>query len=88
MKLDQEIKAQLAQYLELLEGDVVLKLSAGADEASQEMTELVDEIAKMSPRITVERTELSRTPSFSVNRVGEDTGVTFAGTPLGHNLLH
>ncbi|OMC63125.1 alkyl hydroperoxide reductase subunit F [Paenibacillus odorifer] len=86
MKLDQEIKAQLAQYLELLEGDVVLKLSAGADEASQEMTELVDEIAKMSPRITVERTELSRTPSFSVNRVGEDTGVTFAGTPLGHEF--
>ena len=86
MKLDQEIKAQLAQYLELLEGDVVLKVSAGTDEASEEMVALVDEIAKMSSRITVERTELSRTPSFSVNRVGEDTGVTFAGTPLGHEF--
>ncbi|MNO15932.1 NADH dehydrogenase [compost metagenome] len=86
MKLDQEIKAQLAQYLELLEGDVVLKISAGTDEASQEMEALVDEIAKMSARITVEKTELPRTPSFSVNRVGEDTGVTFAGTPLGHEF--
>ncbi|KAA1188659.1 alkyl hydroperoxide reductase subunit F [Paenibacillus sp. B2(2019)] len=86
MKLDQEIKAQLAQYLELLEGDVVLKISAGSDEASQEMEALVDEIAKMSARITVEKTELPRTPSFSVNRVGEDTGVTFAGTPLGHEF--
>jgi alkyl hydroperoxide reductase subunit F len=86
MKLDQEIKAQLAQYLELLEGDVVLKISAGNDEASQEMEALVDEIAKMSARITVEKTELPRTPSFSVNRVGEDTGVTFAGTPLGHEF--
>ncbi|HEY4430979.1 MAG TPA: alkyl hydroperoxide reductase subunit F, partial [Paenibacillus sp.] len=35
---------------------------------------------------TVEKTELPRTPSFSVNRVGEDTGVTFAGTPLGHEF--
>ncbi|KTD84467.1 alkyl hydroperoxide reductase subunit F [Paenibacillus etheri] len=86
MKLDQEIKAQLAQYLELLEGDVVLKISAGSDEASQEMEALVDEIAKMSARIMVEKTELPRTPSFSVNRVGEDTGVTFAGTPLGHEF--
>ncbi|WP_339798757.1 alkyl hydroperoxide reductase subunit F [Paenibacillus sp. FSL R5-0744] len=86
MKLDQEIKAQLAQYLELLEGDVVLKISAGSDEASQEMEALVDEIAKMSARITVEKTELPRTPSFSVNRVCEDTGVTFAGTPLGHEF--
>ncbi|MEK5399427.1 alkyl hydroperoxide reductase subunit F [Paenibacillus sp. FSL K6-2859] len=86
MKLDQEIKAQLAQYLELLEGDVVLKISAGTDEASEEMEALVDEIAKMSARITVEKTELPRTPSFSVNRVGEDTGVTFAGTPLGHEF--
>lgn len=86
MKLDQEIKAQLAQYLELLEGDVVLKISAGSDEASQEMEALVDEIAKMSARIKVEKIELPRTPSFSVNRVGEDTGVTFAGTPLGHEF--
>lgn len=86
MKLDQEIKAQLAQYLELLEGDLVLKVSAGSDEASQEMVALVDELTNMSTRITAERTELSRTPSFSVNRVGEDTGVTFAGTPLGHEF--
>jgi alkyl hydroperoxide reductase subunit F len=42
MSLDQEIKSQLAQYLELLEGDVVLKVSAGSDEASEEMTQLVN----------------------------------------------
>ncbi|MGX1262272.1 alkyl hydroperoxide reductase subunit F [Rossellomorea marisflavi] len=27
-----------------------------------------------------------RTPSFSVNRIGEDTGITFAGVPLGHEF--
>jgi len=86
MALDHEIKAQLEQYLQLLEGDIVLKVSAGSDEASQEMLALVDELASMSTKITVEKTQLSRTPSFSVNRVGEDTGVTFAGTPLGHEF--
>lgn len=86
MTLDQEIKDQLAQYLGLLEGNVVLKVSAGTDEASQEMLALVNELASMSSLITVENTTLARTPSFSVNRVGEDTGVTFAGTPLGHEF--
>lgn len=86
MALDQDIKSQLEQYLQLLEGDIVLKVSAGSDDASSEMLSLVEELAGMSSRITVEKTRLSRTPSFSVNRVGEDTGVTFAGTPLGHEF--
>ncbi|GGH39391.1 alkyl hydroperoxide reductase subunit F [Paenibacillus segetis] len=86
MALDQEIKNQLKQYLELLESDIVLKVSAGSDEASAEMLALVDELASMSSKITLEKTQLTRTPSFSVNRVGEDTGVTFAGTPLGHEF--
>lgn len=86
MTLDQDLKTQLAQYLQLLEGDVVLKVSAGSDDASEQMLALVDEIASMSARITVERAQLSRTPSFSVNRVGEDTGVIFAGSPLGHEF--
>lgn len=86
MALDQELKNQLAQYLDLLEGEVVLKVSAGSDKASEEMLELINEIASMSSQIKVEHTSLSRTPSFSVNRVGEETGITFAGTPLGHEF--
>lgn len=86
MTLDQEIKNQLAQYLQLLEGAVVLKVSAGEDAASEDMLALVNELAGMSSQITVERTQLSRTPSFSVNRPGEDTGIAFAGTPLGHEF--
>ncbi|WGU95085.1 alkyl hydroperoxide reductase subunit F [Paenibacillus dendritiformis] len=86
MTLDQEIKNQLAQYLQLLEGAVVLKVSAGEDAASEDMLALVNEIAGMSSKITVERTQLSRTPSFSVNRPDEDTGIIFAGTPLGHEF--
>lgn len=84
--LDANIKAQLAQYLEMMEGDVLLKVSVGEDKVSHEMMELVNELATMSSRITVEKVNLERTPSFSVNRVGEDTGITFAGIPLGHEF--
>ena len=86
MILDADIKQQLNQYLELLEGDIVLKVSAGNDDVSKDVLALVEEISSMSSHITVEKTELERTPSFSVNRVGEDTGITFAGLPLGHEF--
>lgn len=86
MALDPEIKSQLSQYLQLLESDIVLKVSVGSDKVSNETLALVEELASMSPKIKVEKTELQRTPSFSVNRVGEDSGVTFAGVPLGHEF--
>ncbi len=86
MALDAEMKVQLSQYLQLLESDIVLKVSAGDDKASQETLELLDELAAISSRITVEKATLERTPSFSVNRGQEDTGVVFAGVPLGHEF--
>ncbi|SMF19509.1 alkyl hydroperoxide reductase subunit F [Paenibacillus barengoltzii] len=86
MKLDADIKQQLEQYLQLLEGNVLLKVSAGTDAVSNDMMDLVNELSTMSDKITVEQTSLPRTPSFSVNRVGEDTGITFAGVPLGHEF--
>ncbi|MEB6549986.1 alkyl hydroperoxide reductase subunit F [Heyndrickxia sporothermodurans] len=86
MILEADIKAQLNQYLQLLENDVLLKVSAGSDKLSHDMLALVDELATMSPKIKVEKTTLERTPSFSVNRIGEDTGVAFAGIPLGHEF--
>jgi len=81
MALDATIKAQLEQYLALLEGDIVIKLSAGSDAVSLEMEALVTEIASMSSKITVETAQLPRTPSFQIgNRV------TFAGVPMGHEF--
>ncbi|WP_068677606.1 alkyl hydroperoxide reductase subunit F [Oceanobacillus sp. Castelsardo] len=84
--LDAEIKQQLEQYLGLLENDVQLKVSTSSDKTSKEVLELVDELASISTKIKVEHTQLERTPSFSVNRIGEDTGITFAGVPLGHEF--
>ncbi|MGN7469225.1 alkyl hydroperoxide reductase subunit F [Brevibacillus sp. SAFN-007a] len=86
MILDAEIKAQLAQYLQLMEGEVLLKYSAGSDSVSRDMLLLLEELATMSQKIKLEEASMERTPSFSVNRIGEDTGVTFAGVPLGHEF--
>ncbi|ANP79631.1 alkyl hydroperoxide reductase subunit F [Bacillus cereus] len=86
MILDADIKTQLSQYLQLMENDILLKVSAGDDNVSKDMLALVDELATMSSKITVEKVELERTPSFSVNRTDEDTGVVFAGIPLGHEF--
>lgn len=84
--LDANIKKQLEQYLQLMENEVLLKVSVGDDKVSKDMLELVEELANMSPKIKYEKTTLERTPSFSVNRPGEDTGIVFAGLPLGHEF--
>ncbi|MBO1915447.1 hypothetical protein J4G37_62780, partial [Microvirga sp. 3-52] len=60
--LEPDIKAQLAQYLEMMENDVLLKVSTGSDNVSNVMNGLMDELSSMSPRIKVEKTELERTP--------------------------
>src|SRR5690625_280738 len=86
MILEPEMKQQLAQYLELLEGEILLKVSTDSDKTSKDMVALVDELASMSSKITIEHTVLERTPSFSVNRPDEDTGIVFAGIPLGHEF--
>lgn len=84
--LDADIKAQLAQYLELLENPIVLKPSVGEDEDSQKLLQFVEEIAAMSTKITVEAGTSEKVPSFSVDRPEEATGIVFAGIPLGHEF--
>lgn len=86
MILDTEIKNQLSEYLKLMEGNILIKLSVGSDNISKDMTDLVEELASMSSLIKVERAELPRTPSFSINREDEETGIVFAGIPLGHEF--
>ncbi len=81
MALDTQIKAQLEQYLALMEGNIVIKVCAGTDSVSKEMLDLVNEIAAMSPKISAETAQLVRTPSFQIG-----DRVTFAGVPMGHEF--
>jgi NADH-dependent peroxiredoxin subunit F len=86
MILDIEIKNQLAEYLKLIENDIRILASVGDDSVSEDIIALVEELASMSSKIKLERTKLPRTPSFRINRMNEDVGVTFAGVPLGHEF--
>lgn len=86
MILDVEIRNQLQEYLKLLEGDIHITLSVSEDENSKEMLGLMDELVHLSSRIKIEKGVLERTPSFTVDKPSEKTGITFAGVPLGHEF--
>ncbi len=86
MILDSEIRNQLNDYLKLMEGDIKITLSVGEDENSKDMTALVDELVTMSEKIKIEKGVLKRTPSFTLDRPDLETGIVFAGVPLGHEF--
>lgn len=86
MALEENIITSLKQYMQLLEGPVVFRVSVGNDATSQDMLNLVNEIASLSPLLSVEKVLLDRTPSFEVSRPNDVNGLFFAGIPLGHEF--
>ncbi len=84
--LSTELKEQLKQYLSLVENNIVIKQHIGDNYASSEVKELIDEVTSLSDKIKVEDALFERVPCLSINRIGEDTGVLFAGVPLGHEF--
>ncbi|MEC5216591.1 alkyl hydroperoxide reductase subunit F [Actimicrobium sp. GrIS 1.19] len=86
--LDTNLKTQLNAYLEKIVFPIELTASVNDSDAAREMTALLQEIASMSPRITLveRRDDSQRAPSFAINRVGSDMGIRFAGIPLGHEF--
>ena len=88
MALDITIKNQLKDYMARLVNPI--KLLANLDEtaSSQEMLEMLEEVASLSEKITLNK-EINvskRIPSFEVNRETDVTGITFAGIPSGHEF--
>lgn len=84
--LDNETKKNLAQYLELIEAPIRFSLSVDETEASQQTLAFVNEVAAMSEKISVEKKQLLRTPSFEINSLQNESGIAFAGVPLGHEF--
>ena len=86
--LDANIKQQLQAYMEKLQEPIELVAAYDDGKKSQELRELLEEIASMSDKISLREDgnpELRR-PSFAINRVGTDIGVSFAGIPMGHEF--
>ncbi len=86
--LDDTLKTQLKAYLERLTRPVELVASLDDSEASRELRELLADIRALSDKITViEKNDAPvRKPSFQITNPGSDTGVRFAGVPLGHEF--
>jgi len=86
--LDAGLKAQLQGYLERLTRPVELEASPDESEASGRMMELLNEIASLSPLVTVAAAGAGDppTPSFALRRRGGESQVRFAGIPLGHEF--
>ncbi|HZY19369.1 MAG TPA: alkyl hydroperoxide reductase subunit F [Ramlibacter sp.] len=88
--LDASLKAQLAAYLQRISQPVEITAVLDDTPASREMQALLRDIAEASPLVRVTETREPggphRTPSFAVNRPGENHGPRFAGLPMGHEF--
>ncbi|MBZ0335283.1 alkyl hydroperoxide reductase subunit F [Marinobacter sp. AL4B] len=86
--LDANIKQQLNAYMDKLQQPIELVAAYDDSDKSKELKELLDELASMSDKISLRDEESAevRRPSFAINRVGSDVGVSFAGIPMGHEF--
>ncbi|MEQ5843065.1 alkyl hydroperoxide reductase subunit F [Paraburkholderia acidicola] len=86
--LDANLKTQLKTYLEKLTRPIELVASVDDSAKSQELLALLNDIASLSARVTVieRRGDEERKPSFSIGEPGKDTGIRFAGIPMGHEF--
>ncbi|MFC4762563.1 alkyl hydroperoxide reductase subunit F [Dyella koreensis] len=85
--LDADLKTPLKAYLEKVTHPIELVASLDDSAKSQELLELLQDIASLSDQVSLDRNgNDARKPSFAINRVGTDVGVRFAGIPLGHEF--
>ena len=85
--LDSNIQTQLSGYLERLQQPIELIASLDDQPASQEMRELLTEIAALNGKVSVRFDGRdTRRPSFQITPQGADMGVRFAAIPMGHEF--
>ncbi|NDC61189.1 MAG: alkyl hydroperoxide reductase subunit F [Betaproteobacteria bacterium] len=85
--LDTALKTQLQAYLQNLRHPIRLIASLDRSEHSADMRALLNEIASLSDKVSVDESgQHARKPSFVVAKEGESQGVRFAAIPLGHEF--
>src|SRR5699024_506475 len=55
-------------------------------ENSKKVATFLEEVAAMSPKISIVKSEGKRTPSFTIDPSEGTSGITFAGLPMGHEF--
>jgi len=85
--LDTQMKTQLQAYLQNLRTPIRLIATLDGSEKSAELRELLQEIAELSDKVSVDESGSdARKPSFVVTKEGETRGVRFAAIPMGHEF--
>ena len=84
--LDQNLKNQLAQYLDMLKTEVTIGLSVTKDEKSNKVRGFVEDVASLSDKINVVEKDLAYTPAFELIGEKDHGQIIFAGVPLGHEF--
>ncbi len=85
--LDSPMKSQLQAYLQNLRSPIRLIATLDASEKSNELRELLQDIAELSDKVSVDESGTdARKPSFVIAKEGDTTGVRFAAIPLGHEF--
>ncbi|MBU2014086.1 MAG: alkyl hydroperoxide reductase subunit F, partial [Gammaproteobacteria bacterium] len=85
--LDTNLKTQLKAYLEKVTQPFEIVASLDDGEKSREMLNLLQDIAGLSDKITLKTDgDDARKPSFSLNRIGGNISLRFAGIPMGHEF--
>ena len=85
--LDQQLKSQLQSYLQNLRNPIELIASLDNTEPSTELRQLLQDIASLSDKVTLNLNGSdSRLPSFVIVKQGETRGVRFAAIPMGHEF--
>ncbi|MCQ4243405.1 alkyl hydroperoxide reductase subunit F, partial [Stutzerimonas stutzeri] len=84
---DTNLKTQLKAYLEKVTQPFEIVASLDDGEKSQEMLSMLQDITSLSDKITLKTDgQDARKPSFSLNRIGGDISLRFAGLPMGHEF--
>lgn len=86
--LDSNMQAQLKAYLTKLTRPVELVANLDDSAKSKEIKQLLAEIAALSDQVTTREEDNAglRKPSFLITNPGNNSGVRFAGSPLGHEF--
>ncbi|AEJ06490.1 alkyl hydroperoxide reductase subunit F [Stutzerimonas stutzeri] len=85
--LDTNLKTQLKGYLEKVTQPFEIVASLDGGEKSRELLSLLQDIAGLSDKITLKTDgDDARKPSFSLNRIGGNISLRFAGIPMGHEF--
>ena len=86
--LDTQLQTQLSAYLEKLTKPIELVANLDDSSASNEVRQLLEQIAALSEKVSVveEKRANVRQPSFLITPQGERHGPRFAGSPLGHEF--